>query len=308
MANLTSRSRSVPWIYRKSRFLIAAIATLGGVLTAYLTGVKLSGGSALCPTSGCDQVLSSPYAEVFGIPLTLFGFLAYVAMTVFAVAPLRVDIKENRQLRSQLENWTWWFLLIGGTSMAIFSGYLMYLLAYKIQALCLYCLISAICSFSLFLLAIFGRDWEDIGQVIFIGLIVGMITLVGTLGVYASVNSPKVDVRDPFAITTTSGPAEMALAEHLTNIGAKKYGGYRCPHCQTQKEMFGQEAFALVDYIECDPSGPNAQPDVCRAAGIKGYPTWDIKGKRYPGVQSLEKLAELSGYQGPKNFQNSGEG
>jgi len=47
---------------------MAGIATVGAVGTAYLTAV-LAQGSAACPTSGCDVVLSSPYATVFGLPL-----------------------------------------------------------------------------------------------------------------------------------------------------------------------------------------------------------------------------------------------
>lgn len=83
--------RPIPWIYRWSRPLMVGIATVGAVVTGYLTVTKLAGDSAACPTSGCNIVLSSPYATVFGLPLTLFGFLAYASMVVFAVAPLLVN-------------------------------------------------------------------------------------------------------------------------------------------------------------------------------------------------------------------------
>jgi len=45
--------------------------------------------------------------------------------------------------------------------MMIFSGYLMYLLAFKIKAVCLYCSFCSL-SLSLFTLALIGRDWHDI--------------------------------------------------------------------------------------------------------------------------------------------------
>ncbi|NJM73839.1 MAG: hypothetical protein HC862_29090, partial [Scytonema sp. RU_4_4] len=48
----------------------------------------------------------------------------------------------------------------------------------------------------------------------------------------------------------------------------------------------------------------DSRPDLCKAAGIQGYPTWEINGKLYSNVQSLEKLAQVSGYQGPRNFKN----
>src|SRR4028119_1082341 len=87
---MSRRRQSTPWIHRWSRPLIGAIAVLGALVTAYLTAVKLSGNSAACPTSGCEQVLSSPYATVFGLPLALFGCLAYTSMAIFALAPLAV--------------------------------------------------------------------------------------------------------------------------------------------------------------------------------------------------------------------------
>lgn len=92
-----------------------------------------------------------------------------------------------------------------------------------------------------------------------------------------------------------------ALARHLSKIGAKMYGAYWCPHCQHQKTLFGA-AIGRIRYIECDPQGDNAQPQLCQAAKIQGYPTWEINGKLYPGSQSLETLANLSGYKGPRRF------
>jgi hypothetical protein len=102
--------------------------------------------------------------------------------------------------------------------------------------------------------------------------------------------------------TTTSGAAEIGLARHLTNIGAKMYGAWWCPHCHEQKLLFGKTAFTKVKYIECDSKAKNSQPQLCSQKGIKGYPSWEIKGKLYPGVRTLEQLTELSGYQGNQGF------
>jgi hypothetical protein len=118
----------------------------------------------------------------------------------------------------------------------------------------------------------------------------------------SSLPAPVIEQEGP-PITTESGPDQIALAEHLQKIKAKMYGAYWCPHCHSQQELFGKEAFAAVTYIECDPRGKDAQPDLCKAANIKAYPSWEIRGKYYMGTQSLEKLAILSGYKGPRNFQ-----
>jgi uncharacterized membrane protein len=318
-----SRRRSIPWIHQWSRPLIAAIAGLGVLTTAYLTVVKLTQGTAACPTQSCDQVLASDYATIWGQPLALFGFLAYTSMVIFALAPLAVDSAKKKELRSKLENWTWLLLLAGAIAMTVFSSYLLYLLAFKIKAVCLYCLASAAFSFSLLVLTIIGRTWEDIGQILFTAIVVGMVTLIGTLGVYAGVNKPDGTTAGStpgqtsppslspsgaptpgvgWAITTTSGESEIALARHLKQIGAKEYIAWWCPHCHEQKQLFGKEAYSEINHIECDPGGKNPRPDLCQAAKIQSFPSWEIKGQLYPGVQSLEELAQLSGYKGPRNF------
>jgi uncharacterized membrane protein len=319
-----SRRRSIPWIQRWSRPLIGAIAILGALVTAYLTVVKLSGNSAACPTSGCEQVLSSPYATVFGLPLALFGCLAYSSMAIFALAPLAVKSESQKSLRSTLENWTWLLLFAGATAMTVFSGYLIYLLAFKIQAVCLYCLASALFSLSLLVITLVGRAWDDMGQLFFIGIVVGMVALISTLGVYASTNSSLASNNDPqtgdtnsqslepsgplkpgvgWNITHKSGPSEIALARYLKEKGAKMYGAYWCPHCHEQKQLFGKPAFNEINYVECaDVQNPRQQTDACRKAGIESYPTWEINGKLDPGVKSPQELANLVGYTGAKDF------
>lgn len=105
--------------------------------------------------------------------------------------------------------------------------------------------------------------------------------------------------------TSPSGViSEVSLAKHLNRIGAKLYGTYWCPYCNTQKKVFGEEAFRQINYIECDQAGPNPRPDLCKKANVSSYPTWEIKSQLYPGMRSLQELADLSGYRGDRNFQN----
>ncbi|CAA9336435.1 Vitamin K epoxide reductase [uncultured Microcoleus sp.] len=305
------RRRSTPWIHRWSRTVMGAIAAIGVVETAYLTIAKFTTGSVICPTSGCDKVLNSPYATVFGtVPLSLLGCLAYLSIAILALAPKAVNPATNKGLHSQLENKTWQALFIITAAMVIFSSYLMYLMAFEIQELCIYCITSALFSLALFVLVLVGREWEDIGQLVFTGILVAMVSSIGALGLYNSVSSPAASVSTPGiappAVTTISGPAEIGLARHLRQIGAKEYSAYWCPHCHDQKMLFGKEAAAIIDYVECDPRGQNSRAEICKAAAanVKGFPTWEIKGQFYSGTQSLQKLADLSGYTGPRNFQN----
>ncbi|MDB9515305.1 vitamin K epoxide reductase family protein [Kamptonema animale CS-326] len=299
-------ARSTPWIHKWSRPIMAGIATLGAAITAYLTAVKFSQETAVCPTSGCDVVLSSPYATIFDLPLSLFGFLGYASMTAFAVAPLLVNRAEQKKFRLKLENWTGLLLFAGGTAMMLFSGYLMYLLAFEIQADCIYCIASALFSTSLFFLSIIGRNWEDVGQLFLTGILVGMLVLITSVGLYTSVSNPGTATAEGYAITTSSGASETALVKHLQKVKAKMYGSFTCEHCHNQKELFGKEAAGKLNYIECNSESQNARLDLCEAAKIEGFPSWEINGKLYQGEKSLQELADLSGYQGDRNFQNTG--
>lgn len=319
------RRRSTPWIHKWSRPLIGAIAGLGILNTGYLTFEKLTGGNPVCTTpenvKGCVDVLSSPWGSVFGQPLALFGLLAYISMLFLALSPLAWQ--NNKALKS-IENLTWWLLLVGAIAMSVFSAYLMYILAFELKAVCWYCIASALFAVSMLSLTILGRDWEDIGQILFMAIIVSMVTLIATLGVYSGINTsgnlatstdgkPVQIFFDPqkeqplpqvgWKITTTSGDSEIQLAKHLTKIGAKEYIAWWCPHCHEQKLLFGQEAYKEINHFECSsPQNPNIQTKECISAKIKSYPTWIINGKTYNGVQNLDKLANISGYTGSRNF------
>lgn len=304
------RRKESLWIHRWSRWLIGAIALMGACGTAYLTVIKLMGGEATCPAGGCDRVLSSPYAEVFGLPLTLFGFLGYLGMAVMALAPFAINPDHRKELRRKLESTTWPLLFIGATAMMVFSGYLMYLLAFEIQAACTYCITSAIFATTMFVLVILGRRWDDTGQLLFMGIIVALVTLVGTLAVYAPINNPQAATPDVPGevgppVSTTSGDAEIQLAQHLATVDAKMYGAWWCPHCHDQKQLFGREAAATIPYVECAEEGQNSQTALCRSVqGLDRYPTWEINGELYVGTQSLDTLADASGYEGPRDFRN----
>jgi uncharacterized membrane protein/glutaredoxin len=316
--------RQSSWIHRFSRPLIAAVAALGIADTAYLTSVKLAGKGVTCSSESCNAVLSSPYANVFGQPLSLFGLLAYMAVLLLAIAPLVINPKSDKKLHNQLQDLTWPVLLIAGAAMMVFSGYLMYLLAAVIQADCPYCIASAIFSALIFGLVLFGKEWDGIGEIVMPVVIAGFLTLLVTLGIYSGVG-PTADAADPttndittlepsgspkkgvgWTVTSKSGPSELALAEHLKQTGSTMYGGWFCSHCHEQKQLFGREAVrASLPYVECNSEGKNAQVELCQKEGVKSFPTWSIKGQKYSGVQRLEKLAELSGYTGSKNFQYS---
>jgi uncharacterized membrane protein len=282
------RLRPEPAIFRWANPLIIALALFGAGVTSYLTVTHffLGNAVAMCTAAGegCDLVLNSEYAKVFGIPLTIFGALGYLTVAALAATPLVIR-SEDLAARTRLKQQTAFLLFLVTTAMLVFSGYLMYLLAFVIKTACLYCITSAVTVTSLWLLNLFGNDWEDRGNLIFTGLIVSAIVLVGTLGVFSAQNKMAV-VNQSF-----SG----RLAQHLTVSGAKMYGAIWCPHCQDQKAKFG-EAAKQIPYVECAENVEKSQTELCRSKNIKGFPTWEISGKMYEGERSLDELANLSGF------------
>jgi len=104
------------------------------------------------------------------------------------------------------------------------------------------------------------------------------------------ITSPTID-ETPKTTTQTLD----SFADCLSKKGVKMYGAYWCSHCNAQKEAFG-DAFKKINNIECTVEGnPNQQSPACISAGIKGYPTWEINGKYYPGEQTFQSLSKLSG-------------
>ena len=85
------------------------------------------------------------------------------------------------------------------------------------------------------------------------------------------------------------------FAKCLSEKGAIMYGAYWCPHCQNQEEIFGN-SWKFVSYVECSLPNRAGQTELCRKAGVDGYPTWEFSGGgRAEGELSLQQLSEKSG-------------
>lgn len=133
-----------------------------------------------------------------------------------------------------------------------------------------------------------------------------MFVLAGFLAIVTNFTTRTAPARtesSPPTLTAQTNSNISALAKHLQAIGAKMYGAYWCPHCHHQMDLFGEGTFnRYIRYIECDPRGEKAKPELCKTAKIEAYPTWEIRGKLYMGVQSLEELATLSEFKGTRQF------
>jgi len=130
------------------RKIIIIIAFLGLSDAIYLLIIKLSSNKALCvPGLGdCWSVNNSIYSEWNGIPISVFGMLAYISIILLLTLLNRVSF---------LKNFSHIFVL--GISLIgfIFSIYLTYLQIAVIKAICPFCIISAITMTTVFVLSIF---------------------------------------------------------------------------------------------------------------------------------------------------------
>lgn len=93
--------------------------------------------------------------------------------------------------------------------------------------------------------------------------------------------------------TMPSGPGKYdEFATCLKDKGAVFYGAFWCPHCQSQKKLFGSSQ-KLLPYVECSTADASAQTQACIDKNITGYPTWEFAdGARLNGEIPLAQLAE----------------
>jgi len=124
--------------------VIALVSLIGLADSIYLTVEHLSGRSVRCTiTSGCSEVLSSPYATVRGFPLAGLGALAY--FVVFSLATLAAF--GYRFVNNLLT------LIVA--AMFLTTLWLLYLQAFVIHHFCQFCLLSALVTSTLTALVIY---------------------------------------------------------------------------------------------------------------------------------------------------------
>ncbi len=127
--------------------LLAAIVALVGVADSiYLTVKHYTAGVVPCSIiDGCETVLTSSYAEMFGIPTAAFGVAAYLLAFLLAI----LVAFGKKQL------WLPFGILV--SIMAVFTGWLLYLQANVIGAFCQFCLISAATTLTLLIIYIVSK-------------------------------------------------------------------------------------------------------------------------------------------------------
>lgn len=123
------------------RVALAVLAVIGLGIAGYLTAVHYEGGDPVCLTGGqsCAKVQESDYAEMAGVPVPLIGLFGY--LTILAAAAIPGDAGRLGGL------------FAGGIGFG-FSVYLTYLELFVIDAICHWCIGSAIAMTLAFIVAL----------------------------------------------------------------------------------------------------------------------------------------------------------
>jgi uncharacterized membrane protein len=115
----------------------ALLSALGVLVSGYLSVKRFTGGSLVCSRwAQCDTVNNSIYAKIYGVPVAFIGLAGYLLLLGLALAALQTWGPTHRRLLA-----LGFVFALGGFG---FSAYLTYLELYVIQALCNWCVTSAV--------------------------------------------------------------------------------------------------------------------------------------------------------------------
>ena len=116
---------------RRLRLLAAVLALAGIAVATYLTWVHYEGIKPFCVAGGggCERVQTSDYADLAGVPVALIGLIGYVSILASLLIP------------RDLGRFAGAFLGLVGFG---FSVYLTYLELFVIDAICQWCVASAL--------------------------------------------------------------------------------------------------------------------------------------------------------------------
>ena len=133
---MTGMKIPTEWNLRRA---IVFVATIGFGVATYITIVESGGGAPACVAGGggCETVAESSYSHVAGINIAIFGMLGYLAILATAFSS------------SDLARFGGFAMSLGGFG---YSIYLTYLEIFKIEAICQWCVGSAVLMTILFLL------------------------------------------------------------------------------------------------------------------------------------------------------------
>src|SRR3989338_7361822 len=140
-------------------FTFLPVSFLGFLDASYLTVKHFVGTPLPCSVlHGCEEVTTSQYSVIGGIPVALLGAVYYLAIFILILSVLRRNMFSSSGVENvadanedKLLNLTVRLTVIG----LLASLWFIYLQLFVIKAICLYCMFSAFTSITLFVFGLF---------------------------------------------------------------------------------------------------------------------------------------------------------
>jgi len=134
--------------------VLLLVSVVGFIDATYLTAKHFLDDPVTCSIlEGCETVTTSEYSTIFNIPIALFGMFYYLFVSILLFLYME-------GVKSVLK-----FLVLSTAVGFLSTLYLIFLQAFVLNAFCLYCLISAATSISLFAGSIFlATKFRKIGS------------------------------------------------------------------------------------------------------------------------------------------------
>ena len=140
------------FLLARRRDLLLALAIAGVAVAGYLSWVALDEEQeAACSGVGdCQTVQGSEFAEIAGVPIAVLGLGMYLALLALIAARRWWAALRDGEAPPQALAGLTFALALGGT---LYSAYLTWLELFEIEAICVWCVGSAVIVTLLMLLA-----------------------------------------------------------------------------------------------------------------------------------------------------------
>ncbi len=138
----SNRQSPLGWI-----IALLICAFIGFADSVYMTAIHYMGELPVCSViEGCDVVAMSPYSTIGPIPVSLLGVFFYTLMLFSGI--FWIDTRKSALFK---------YLPYVTVPAFAFSAWLVYIMFFEIEALCIYCLVSAASTTLIMLISLWLR-------------------------------------------------------------------------------------------------------------------------------------------------------
>lgn len=195
---------------------LVALAFCTTLLTAYWRP-----GVLLCPfDSDCDEVLTSRFGKIAGVPLPVFGLLGFTAIFAFSLS--------SRPRSAQLLR----FLALVA---AVSGGSLILIQFFVLLHLCPFCLVVDLCALVV-AYAAFGWRPDALAIVSGRARLLWLASAVASLGLGAAFGA----ARSRMPADETATPPEVSAHWVPYKITIVEIVDFQCPHCRSMHKVLTQ--------------------------------------------------------------------